>query len=131
MIHCSLNTGCPYGSGFLLSSTLVREQQNIFPCIFSCGGGGGGEGYPIKFTGGGSTPASKSLSFYVPFLTETLPLSYMPPILEWYLFQMPSTENGPPFTHLLDMCFWKFGKVLSNRMKEIPLLGGASLYSPL
>ena len=39
-------------------------------------GGGGGGGTQHRFVRGGSAPSSKSLPFYMPFLTEKVPLSY-------------------------------------------------------
>ena len=38
--------------------------------------GGGGEDYSANFIRGGSAPGSAPLPFYIPFLTERVPLSY-------------------------------------------------------
>ena len=53
-----------------------------------CPGGGGKGVYPTKFYTGTLHPRSKLLPFYIPFLTEKVPLSYT------------STENGTPFINL-------------------------------
>ena len=57
---------------------------------FMPGAGGGGGGYSTKFyIRGGSALRSKPLPFYMPFLTEKVPLSYTFH-RKFYPFHIPS-----------------------------------------
>ena len=51
--------------------------------------------HPTKFIGEGSAPSCNPFPFYIPILTEKVPLSYT--YREWCPFHTPFTENGAPF----------------------------------
>ena len=53
------------------------------------GGGGGGGGSNVEnFRRGGATPRSNQSPFYIPFLTEMVPLSYT---FQWQMVQLSHT----------------------------------------
>ena len=53
------------------------QQRPLFPGIHPLGGGGEGDGGTQRpFIRGGSAPRSNLLPFYIPFLTEKVPLLY-------------------------------------------------------
>ena len=52
------------------------QQRPLFPGIHPLGGGEGDGGTQRRFIRGGSAPRSNLLPFYIPFLTEKVPLLY-------------------------------------------------------
>ena len=82
----------------------VRTPTHLQKLYFHPQGEGGG-GTQQSFIRGGSAPRSKPLPFYIPFLTEKVPLSYTFR-RKWHPFHIP-TERV-----LLNFSFEKALKIL-------------------
>ena len=61
---------------FTESRKVPRTSSAAVPMAISFTPGGGGGGTQQSFIRGGSAPRSSPLPFYIPFLTEKVPLSY-------------------------------------------------------
>jgi len=131
------NAGWNIPIGFLLSSKLIPEVAcgNMNHDLISAGRffnqscvpgkryspsppGGGGWGLKEVLIRGGNAPASNPFPFHIPFLTEKVPLPYIPSIYKWYAFHIPSFKQGISLTRRFS-CLFHIHKV---RLLDLPTL---------